>query len=289
MNITVLGLGAMGSRMAQRLVAAGHAVTVYNRSAAAAEPLRAAGARVAHTPAEAAASAEIVISMLHGDEASRSVWLGQGGAGGALSAMPTTALAIECSTLSHTWALALHQAALAAGKRLIDAPVVGSRPQADAGQLIVLAAGAVDDVTLAHKPLSAFAGKVLHLGDAGQGALVKLMINTLFATQLASLAELLGAAKAHGADVAAVLDAMAQTPVLSPAAQGAGKLMLAGLQSGQFPPAFPVALVQKDLAYAQALRPERLPITQAVQQVLNQASAAGHSASNLTAVAALYS
>jgi 3-hydroxyisobutyrate dehydrogenase len=104
-RVAFLGLGRMGSGMASRLLAAGHAVTVYNRTAARAEPLVRAGAALARTPREASEGAAAVISMTADDESSKAMWLG---ADGALAATPAPhALAVECSTVSHAWALAL--------------------------------------------------------------------------------------------------------------------------------------------------------------------------------------
>src|SRR5512134_3293567 len=100
MNVAFLGLGVMGTGMALRLVEAGFAVTVWNRNRARTEPLRAAGAGVATSPREAAASADFIIGMLADDQASRVVWLGDHGA---LADAKRGTVAIECSTLSPAW------------------------------------------------------------------------------------------------------------------------------------------------------------------------------------------
>src|SRR4030095_8234028 len=96
-HVTVLGLGIMGSRMAHRLLGAGLPVTVYNRSADKAAPLAAAGAKVAATPREAAAHADIVVSMVSNDQISRAVWLGPDGA---VAGLKAGAVCVESSTLS---------------------------------------------------------------------------------------------------------------------------------------------------------------------------------------------
>src|SRR5688572_8541124 len=99
-NIALLGLGIMGAGIASNLLKAGHNLAVYNRTVARAEPLAALGARVGATPAQAAAGAEIVFSVVGDDAASRAVWLGEQGA---LGAMPPRAMVVECSTLSVAW------------------------------------------------------------------------------------------------------------------------------------------------------------------------------------------
>jgi len=138
MDIAFLGLGAMGARMAARLVAAGHAVAVWNRSLAAAAPLVAAGARLTATPAEAASGATVVFSMVTDDVAARRVWLGGDGAAAALR---PGAVAIECSTVTPGWVRELAGGVAARGAHLLDAPVAGSRPQAEAGQLVFMVGG----------------------------------------------------------------------------------------------------------------------------------------------------
>ena len=103
-EIAFLGTGNMGAGMAARLLAAGHAVTVYNRTAEKTAPLTRAGARVAETPRNAAHGAEAVFAMVGDDESAQAVWMGEDGALAATTA--ANALAIECSTLSHDWVLA---------------------------------------------------------------------------------------------------------------------------------------------------------------------------------------
>ena len=111
-RIAFLGLGLMGGGMARRLLGAGFAVTVFNRNPARAEPLAAAGARVAGSPREAAAGAEVVFSMVADDAASRAIWLGPDGA---IAGAARGAVLVECSTLTVAWVQELAQAAAAAG------------------------------------------------------------------------------------------------------------------------------------------------------------------------------
>src|SRR5689334_9195016 len=122
-NIAFLGLGIMGTGMARRLLGAGFPLTVYNRSAERAAPLVAEGALGAATPAEAASQAEVVISMVADDNASRAIWLGENGA---LSGARPGTLLIEASTLTVGWIHELAVASTARGCELLDAPVTGS-------------------------------------------------------------------------------------------------------------------------------------------------------------------
>ena len=270
-NITFLGQGAMGSRMADRLEAAGHVVTRWNRSGA------------MQTPREAVADAEIVIAMLRDDEASRSVWLDADT--GALAGMKPCGLAIESSTITRDHALALGEAVAAAGIRFLDAPVLGSRPQAEAGQLVYLVGGDEGDIAKVQPVLSAMGGKQLHAGPVGAGASLKLIANTLFGIQVTAMAELIARMKDLGLDPATAIGQLAETPLLSPAAQGASGLMLAGKDD----PMFPVELVAKDFGYAIGGQPQAMPIASAALGVFETATAKGFADENLTAVRKLYS
>lgn len=284
-RITVLGLGAMGSRMAARLLASGHAVTVWNRSRQATDSLRDQGAASARSPREAVEDAEIVLSMVYDDTASRAVWMDEHA--GALEGLATGTLAIESSTLTPAWLCELAGAMGARDIGFVDAPVAGSRPQAEAGQLIFMAGGDPDAIERARPVLLQMGGALHHVGPPGSGAWLKLVVNALFGTQVAAMAEHLALLKAAGVDVERAFAALKTMPVTSAAAAGAATLMLAR----SFAPQAPVDLIAKDLTYA--LRSaERagavLPLTAAVAERFRSASAAGHGHENLVSVAKLY-
>ncbi|MCA8907644.1 MAG: NAD(P)-dependent oxidoreductase [Rhodospirillaceae bacterium] len=283
-RIAVLGLGAMGSRMAARLLAAGHAVTVWNRTATRTEVLHSAGAAVTTSPREAAAAADVVLAMLRDDDASRDVWLDE--ETGALAALAPGAIAIECSTLGLDWVRILAARCAAAGRAFLDAPVAGSRPQAEAGQLVFLVGGSADTVALAQPVLSALGSAVHHAGPAGAGAMAKLAVNALFGIQVATLAELVEAIRRQGFDAERALDAIAATPACSPAAKAAAGSMLADA----FAPLFPVDLVEKDFGYVQAAAGavDAAPMTAAARAVFLRAMREGLGADNLTGIVRLY-
>jgi 3-hydroxyisobutyrate dehydrogenase len=268
MNITFLGQGAMGARMAERLTAAGYNVTRWNRSGA------------AQTPRQAVANADIVIAMLRDDEASHSVWLDP--QTGAVAGLKPGALAIESSTLTVNWIDKLAAAIRADGHAFIDAPVLGSRPQAEAGQLIYLIGGKKADVARAEPVLAAMGAKQLHVGDSGKGAALKLIANTLFGIQVTAMAELIGRMPMLGLDPAKAVELLGETPLLSMGAKGAAGLMLADKRD----PMFPVELVAKDFGYA--IGDAHMPVADAALSVFEAATKAGLGDSNLTAVSALY-
>lgn len=281
-RISFLGLGAMGRRMATRLIDAGHAVTVWNRSPQAAEALRALGARVAATPRAAATGADVAIAMVLDDAASRRVWLDPHD--GALQALPPSSVAVESSTVTPAWIGVLAAAAAARGVAVVDAPVAGSRPQAEAGQLIFMAGGDAAAVARVRPLLLHLGGALHHIGAVGSGAALKLAVNTLFGTQVAAMAELLAQLRGSGVDPQRALEALRAMPVLSPAAAGAAGLMLAA----DYRPQAPIDLIAKDLGYALASSTQPLPLTRAVAERFAAARAAGYGGDNLVAVARLY-
>jgi 3-hydroxyisobutyrate dehydrogenase-like beta-hydroxyacid dehydrogenase len=284
MKIAVLGLGAMGSRVARRLIEAGHDVTVYSRSASRGEGFMAI-ARVARTAREAVESADLVIAMVTDDAASRELWLDP--EQGALLGMEAGAIAIESSTLTPEWVRELDTRIVARGAQFLDAPVIGSRPQAEAGQLIHLVGGEKETVERVRGALSAVGGALYHVGPVGTGALMKLAVNALFAIQVASVAEIMALLERAGLKAEMVAGLLGNLPVTSPAAKGAAALIAAR----NFAPLFPIDLVVKDLNYAlcQAGRNHlSVPMTTAAQELYRQARAKGHGGDNITGVARVY-
>ncbi len=284
-RIAVLGLGAMGARMAARLLDAGHDVSVFNRTPERGAELEARGARPAATPRKAVAGAEMVIAMLRDDAASRTVWLDP--ETGALGGLGAGALAIEASTLTPGWVRDLAPAVAQAGGRFLEAPVAGSRPQAEAGQLIYFLGGEAEAVEAARPLLELLGGALHHVGPAGHAAVVKLAVNALFGVQVAAVAEILGLFRKAGLDAGAAAAVLGETPVLSPAAKGAAGLMLAG----NFAPQFPIDLVAKDFGYvaeAAAGTGAEMPTAAAVRQVYVRAAEAGLGGDNIAGVAQLF-
>ena len=284
-HIAVLGLGAMGARMATRLIAAGHDVCVYNRTAERAAPLQQLGARIARSPRDAAEQADIVIAMVTDDAASRALWLDK--ETGALAALGTGALAIESSTLTPAWVSDLAAAAAARGVGFLDAPVAGSRPQAEAGQLIYLVGGAAPDLERAKPVLAVLGGAIHHVGPVGQGTAMKLAVNAFFGVQVAAMGEVLGLLRRAGVATDAAAEILGALPVTSPALKGIAGLMAAR----NFAPLFPIDLVAKDFHYiaaaAQAAGAD-LPVAAAAGDVFTRAKDAGLGGDNIAGVVQLF-
>jgi len=283
-QIAVLGMGAMGSRMATNLLKAGHALTVWNRSEEKVQPLAQQGATVAKTPRVAVEGADFVISMVRDDEASRAVWLGENGA---LACMGEGAIALESSTLTLQWTRELAAAFQSRNVAFLDAPVAGSLPQAEAAQLIYLVGGEEDIFSKTKPVLDCLGGALYYAGQSGNGMAIKLAVNTLFAVQAASLAELISFFQKCGLDADKATDILIATPVCSPAAKGLAGAMIAR----KFAPMFPIELVKKDLSYLVATAEENgalVPMSQQTQERFEAAIAQGKGADNITGIAQLY-
>ncbi len=231
--------------MARRLLAAGFLVTIYNRSADKAAEFAREGAVVARSPRDAARRADIVVSMVADDEASRGMWLGDDGA---LSSVPLGAVLIESSTLSVEWVRKLAGAAKEHDCELLDAPVTGSKPQAAAGELCFLVGGADDALDKARPVLEAMSRAIVHVGPTGSGALLKLINNFLCGVQAASLAEGMAMIEKGGLDREKAIE------ILTGGAPGSPiiKTLSARMAARDYSPNFSLRLMAKDLMYAAA-------------------------------------
>lgn len=274
----------MGSRMAASLLAAGFNVSIWNRDPAKAAPLTEKGATLAATPQAAAKHADIVISMVRDDEASAYVW--HDARVGALAAMTEGATAIESSTLSLAATRALSRAMAERGVQFLDAPVIGSRPQAEARQLIHLVGGDAQALHKAEPALKAIGAAIHHVGPSGAGMAMKLAVNALFATQVAAAAEMLRLLERTGVSMKQAAEIIGATPVASPSAKGA----MASMAAANFAPLFPVSLAAKDLAYAGRAAHDngvQTPVTDTVSRVFDRANQAALGAEHLTAIVKL--
>jgi len=245
-RVAFLGMGRMGAAMASRLLAVGYELTVYNRTRERAKPLVAAGARLAPTPRAACAGADAVIAMTADDVSSKAMWLGDDGALAAELAPRT--LAVECSTLSHEWALQLGERVAERGWRYLDAPVTALPAAAAAGEMTVLVGADAADLDAARPLLDALATRVLHFGAVGTGTAYKLAVNLIGAVQIASAAEGLAIAERAGLDPALIVEALATSQAASPQVVRNTRRMIEGQFSADI--TFTPVLRLKDIDYA---------------------------------------
>ena len=249
-NLGFIGLGAMGSRIAERLRRAGHSMTVYDRDAKRVEAMAAKGAAAARTPAEVAAHSEIVLSCVTDDAAVEMALLGRDGA---LERLLPGALVVDLSTVSPVTSRLLADAVRGKGAAFVDAAMSGSTPQAEQGALVVFAGGEPGAVQRARPILDTIAKTVTHMGQAGAGTTMKLVVNTLLGAGLQILAEALALGEKAGIDRERLAQVLGDTAVISPAQRG----KLPNAVANEFPSTFPARLMYKDfnliLAHAASL------------------------------------
>lgn len=278
-KVAFIGLGLMGAGMADNLIKAGFSLALYNRN-----PVRAAAfsgrARVTASPRDAAQDADVVIAMVADDAASREVWLGEQGA---MAGLKAGALCIECSTLTPAWIAEWAGAAAARGGMALDAPVTGSRTQAEGGQLNFMVGASEQALERAWPVLSAMGRKIVSLGPVGSGATFKLINNFLCGTQLAALAEAMAWVDRSGLDRQQVFDTLVEGAPGSPFVRNIGTRMVEDDPS-MF---FLLRLMAKDLAYAaeQASRSD-MPLTTAAtaRALIEKAVEAGFGDKDMSAL-----
>jgi 3-hydroxyisobutyrate dehydrogenase len=234
-RVAVIGLGAMGSRIARRLLDAGHQLTVWNRDPAKADPLVAAGASTARTPAEAARQAEAVVTMVADPEALAAVTEGPDGAAAGLS--QGSAL-VQMSTVGPRSLERL--AGIVLEGSLLDAPVLGSIAEVEAGSLRVFAGGP-PELLERWTPLLETLGTVLRVGPVGAGTAAKLVANTTLVGVIGLLGEALALATALGLPAEVAFDVLEATPLGEQA-----KRRRPAFESGEYRPRFALSLARKD-------------------------------------------
>jgi 3-hydroxyisobutyrate dehydrogenase len=245
-RVGFVGLGMMGAGMAGRLLAAGHQVSVFNRTASKADALVAAGARLAGSPADACRGAEAVFSMVADDAASRAIWLGEEGV---LAAdLAPGVLAIECSTLSYEWVMELARHVASRGLRYIDCPVTGLPASAAEGALTLLVGAEEADLADARELLGAVSNRILRFGTVGTGTAYKLIINLMGAVQIAAAAEGMALAQRAGLDSNVVIEAVSSGQAASPQVVRNVRRMAEGDHDHNV--VFTSALRLKDVEYA---------------------------------------
>ena len=280
-HVAVMGLGTMGAGMAGRLLSEGFVVSVFNRNRDRARALVDRGAVLAKSPREAAMRSDIVISMVSDDAASREVWSGENGA---LADAKSGALLIESSTLTVGWIKELAIAASARGCEFLDAPVTGSKPHAESGELLFLAGGSAKAFGSAKDIFAVLGRGAVHLGATGSGALLKLINNFLAAVQAASFSEALALIDAGGLDREKAISVLTEGVPGSPMV----KRVATRVASNDFTPHFLMRLMAKDISYALQEGKERgihLQTAAAALAEFEQAILDGHGEEDFTAVA----
>ncbi len=235
-----LGLGIMGQPMAGNLLRTGCELRVWNRTPAKCAPLAREGAVVCEGPAEVCAGSDITFAMLADPEAARAVFAS------AASGLGPGHDYVDMSTVDARTSKDLAAAATRAGARFLEAPVSGSKQPASDGSLVILAAGDRSLYDDAAPALDAMGKLKVYLGEVGQGACVKLVVNMIMGGMMTAFGEGLALAGRAGLDGPTLLDVLAAGALANPMFAGKGPAIL----DGSFSPAFPLRHMQKDLRLA---------------------------------------
>jgi 3-hydroxyisobutyrate dehydrogenase-like beta-hydroxyacid dehydrogenase len=279
-RVGFVGIGIMGSRMAARLLAAGHEVTVWNRTPEKAAKLVESGAALAATPALAAEGKDICFTNMADGAALKAVCLGPDGV---LKAAVLPALLVDMGTVGPAESAEIAAAAEALGVGYLRSPVSGSTVLAEAGKLTILASG--EQATYdAADPFLAELGEVRYYVGTGEAARVlKLVLNMMVSTQVQILAEGVVLGEAAGLDWDKMIEVISNSVVASPLV----KYKAGPLTARNYNPAFLLGLMIKDLDLALATAAGvgvELPTTKAVRQFYSQAAEAGFAEKDFSAV-----
>jgi len=271
-QVAFLGLGVMGFPMAGHLAAAGHRVTVYNRTPKKAEQWVAKhGGQRAATPADAARGAELVMMCVGNDDDVRAV---AGGPDGALAGMERGTILVDHTTASAAVAREVHAAAAARGIEFLDAPVSGGQAGAENGKLTVMVGGEPGAFDEAEPVLAHYARAVMLMGGPGAGQLTKMVNQICIAGLVQALAEGISFAQRAGLDPERVLDVISKGAAQSWQMENRGKTMVAD----KFDFGFAVDWMRKDLSIClEAARGNgaALPVTAIVDQLYARVQARG--------------
>jgi 3-hydroxyisobutyrate dehydrogenase-like beta-hydroxyacid dehydrogenase len=278
-KIGFIGLGNMGSRIAQRLLANGYQVFVYDRNVATADAIAARGGVVAKNILQLAGISDVILSCLTNDEAVQNVFAGP--AGVFAGARPGT-IVLEMSTISPESSRELHKLGAKHGIEVLDVAISGSTPAAEQGTVTLLAGGN-QDVFLAAEPIfQAIAKQHFLLGGPGSGTAMKLVVNTLLGLGMQAIAEAVVLGETVGLNRDRLLEVLSKTAVIAPAHVG----KLARVSINDYSPQFPLRLMNKDfqlILKAAAEAHLSMPATEAAFRV-NSEELAHHDEDDFSAV-----
>ena len=284
LRVSVVGTGRMGAAMAGRVAAAGHPLTVWNRTRATAESLatQLGDATVAGTAREAAAAADVVIVSLADDAAVRATYHGDDGL---VAGLGSGTVVADASTVAPETIRGLADDVRATGAELVDTPVSGSVSSVEGGTILVMAGGEADAVERARPALESFAQRIILLGPLGSGSTMKLAVNAMVFGLNQTLAEALVLAEKAGVERDLAYEVFANSAVAAPFV---GYKRAAYVHPESAPVAFALDLVAKDLDLAAALAGgvgAPIPQLETNRRVVGDAIDAGLGDADLSAIA----
>ena len=243
MKVTFIGLGIMGSRMAENLLANHIELTVFNRSQSPMIALQEKGATVAASAQQAVREADIVFTMLSTPEVVEEVVWSKDGF---MTQMKEQALWVDCSTVNPSFSRQSRDIASMHHIRFVDAPVAGSIPQAEKRELVFFVGGAKADVTEIEPLLKMMGNKVMHTGETGMGTSYKLLVNAMLAQSMIAFAEAVLLGEKLGLSRDFLLDTLPNIGVIAPFTKAKAEV----IREGTYEALFPLELMHKDLHLA---------------------------------------
>lgn len=243
MNVSFIGLGIMGSRMAKNLVKNGVSLSVANRSAEPLQALVAAGAKGADSYQQAVKQADVVFTMLAKPEVVGEVAFGDQGF---VRAMPKNSLWVDCSTVNPSFSKAMAAEAQKAGIRYLEAPVAGTLPHAENAELVIFAGGEKNDLEQVQPLLDHISIKTVHVGAVGMGSSLKMLVNGMLAQSMLVFSEAIALGEKMGLERDFLLNFLPNTAVAAPFLKAKAEMVRADDYEVQFP----LELMQKDLHLA---------------------------------------
>jgi 3-hydroxyisobutyrate dehydrogenase-like beta-hydroxyacid dehydrogenase len=241
--VGIIGLGLMGRPMALNLLKAGFSLVVWNRTRARAEEAARAGARVAASPRDAAAQADVLITIVSDPPALEAVlW----GSEGALEGLRRGAVLVDSSTVSPELARRAAAACAERGAEFLDAPVTGGTWGAEKGELVFMVGGAAETLARVEPVLGAMGKRWFHLGPHGSGQTIKLAMNLILALQVQALAEALSLVVAAGIPAERLVEVLQSSMARAAVLDVKAPMIL----KGDYAPSFPLRLMHKDLKLA---------------------------------------
>jgi 3-hydroxyisobutyrate dehydrogenase-like beta-hydroxyacid dehydrogenase len=279
-TVGFIGLGAMGSRIATRLIDAGNELHGTNRTAAKAQPLIEQGMIWADTPREVAAAAEVVFTMVTDDDALRAI---AEGPDGVLAGLEPGKVYVDMSTVSPGASRDLAAQVAKLGAQMLDAPVSGSIPQAETGTLAIMVGGDRDAFAGVEPLLHELGQAVTYVGPSGQGLVMKLAINISLAVQTLAFSEGLVLAERDGVDPKLAAEVMSNSPIGSPMLKARIPMLLELPEQAWFD----VAMMRKDIRLARQAADElaiQVPATAVADELLSEAEQRGYAHRDIAAL-----
>lgn len=280
MKIGFIGLGLMGSRMADRIARAGYTLFVYNRTISKTEDLSFDNVTVKKSPALVAEESDIVFTMLSTPDAVQEVALAEDGL---IAGMSKGKVWVDCSTVNPSFSKQMAELSDSFGFNFLDAPVAGSLGPAEKGELVFLVGGKNGVVKYCDPLFKIMGKKTIRVGENGMGSALKIVNNQIMAISMYGFVEGLLLGESMGIDKEKIFDILNGSPIAAPMIQ----MKKEKIYSNDYSPEFPLQWLHKDLHLATDTAYEQdvpLPATNAIKEIFALAKKAGLGEKDFTAI-----